>query len=178
MPGLDRDKRMAKPSGAVKALEATIGSELGASDWFAFSQREVDVFAALTDDWDFMHNDPQWASSSQWGSTIVHGLLTLSLIPRFIKEASDLPIVSDSIEDGFTLNYGFDRVRFISPFPVASRARGHVEVLDVTPRPPDGHLVRFRITVRTEANPDRPVMVAEHLCFIQQQPTRSAHDDD
>ena len=72
---------MSESAPRLPEARARIGEDLGQSEWFTIGQREVDVFSALTDDWDYMHNDPEWAASRSWGGTIAHGLYVLSCSP-------------------------------------------------------------------------------------------------
>jgi acyl dehydratase len=129
-------------------LHAAVGTEIGKTDWFMVTQRDADLFSALTDDWDFMHNDPAWAQS-RLGGTIAHGLYLLSLLPSFLKQvAPDSPIVaSDEIS---VLNYGFDRVRFASHVHIGERARDCITIEDVTERKPGDFLTRYRHTLEKE----------------------------
>lgn len=155
----------------ITELRARIGTEIGVTDWFTVSQRDADIYAALTDDWDYMHNAPAWAASGPWGGTIAHGMYILSLIPSFLKQTTDLPIVSDSDADGFALNYGFDRVRFVAPLRIGQQARAHIKVLDVIERSPGEHILKTECAVYCDADPERPVMVAENLAYLTFDPT-------
>lgn len=103
--------------GTVEKLEAAIGSTLGTSDWFEIDQRRIDLFAEATDDHQWIHVDPERASSGPHGTTIAHGFLTLSLV---------VPLTSGLIEltpASMKLNYGLDRVRFVNPVPASARVR-------------------------------------------------------
>ena len=150
----------------IAKLKGQVGEELGVTDWFSVSQRDADLYSALTDDWDYMHNDPRWAKTSPWGGTIAHGMYILSLIPSFLKETTDLPIVSDSEDEGFGLNYGFDKVRFISPLPIGQPARARIRLADVTEKTPGNFLLRIEVTVSTKDKPDETVMYAENLAYL------------
>ena len=150
----------------IGSLRAQIGQEIGVTDWFTVTQRDADLYAALTDDWDYMHNDPDWAADSPWQGTIAHGMYLLSLIPSFLKETTDLPIVSDSGADGFGLNYGFDKVRFITPLRIGRRAQARISVIDVTERAPGTYLLKIGCNVYSEDDPDQPVMAAENLSYL------------
>src|SRR5919204_5569601 len=101
----------------IDELKAKVGQELGVSDWHEVTQDEIDAFAEATEDHQFIHVDPERAAETPFGSTIAHGLYTLSLGPVLTDEAFSL--------EGFAfgLNYGYDRVRFPSPLPVDSRVR-------------------------------------------------------
>ena len=149
----------------IERFEARVGEELGVTDWFAVSQEEADAFSALSDDWDYMHNDPAWAEAGPWGGMIAHGIYLLSRIFSFYKAVSDLPLVNDDGEGGFTLNYGFDRVRFVEPLRIGAPARARIALVSVERRPPKDALFKIRITVETEGGA-RPAMVADNLLYL------------
>ena len=153
-------------STTIASLELQVGQELGVTDWFQVTQKDADLFSALTDDWDYMHNDPTWAAQSEWGGTIAHGLYVLSLIPSFLKHTTDLPIVSDNPEDGLGVNYGFNRVRFVAPLRIGDRARAHVSLLDVSERDEGAVLLTTETKVFAESDLETPTMVAENLVYI------------
>ena len=98
-------------------LRARAGDELGVSDWYEVTQAVVDAFAACTEDFQWIHVDVDRARASEAGTTIAHGLLTLSLGPRFNDEIFRV--------EGFrqALNYGYEKVRFPAPVPVGERLR-------------------------------------------------------
>jgi acyl dehydratase len=105
---------------SIDDLRARIGTELGASEWFEIDQRTIDAFADLTHDHYFIHIDPQRAASSTpFGGTIAHGFLTLSMLAPMAYQAC--PVVAGSKTN---VNYGFNKLRFISPVPSGSRIRG------------------------------------------------------
>jgi acyl dehydratase len=146
----------------LEQLRDQVGQEVGVTDWFTVTQRDADLFSALTDDWDYMHNDPDWAQS-RFGGTIAHGLYVLSLVPRFLKEvAPSLPIVATA--DASVLNYGFDTVRFISPLRIGEQARDRVELLSLSEKRPGDYLARYRHTIEGQLG-GRPFLVAESLSY-------------
>ena len=103
----------------LKTLRQKVGQEVGRSSWIVVDQAMIDGFANLTDDCQFIHVDPIRASAeTPFGGTIAHGFLTLSLLSKMAYDA--LPNI-----DGSTLglNYGFDKIRFLSPVPEGSRIR-------------------------------------------------------
>ncbi|MGP3533278.1 MaoC family dehydratase [Microbacterium sp. RD1] len=109
-------------SGAVELcgateIEAIVGQTLGWSSWQAITQRDVDRFADVTGDHQWIHTDPTRAATGPFGTTIAHGYLTLALIPRLLNDVVQI--------SGFsaTLNYGLNRVRFPAAVPVGSRIR-------------------------------------------------------
>lgn len=101
----------------IDELRASAGQELGVSEWRTIEQGQISAFAESTGDHYWIHTDPERAAGTAIGSTIAHGLLTLSLGPVFSYEIYELT--------GFEmyLNYGFGKVRFTAPVPVGSRVR-------------------------------------------------------
>jgi acyl dehydratase len=105
---------------SIDDLRARIGTELGVSDWFEIDQRTIDAFADLTHDHYFIHIDAQRAAATTpFGGTIAHGFLTLSMLAPMAYQAC--PVVAGSRTN---VNYGFNKLRFISPVPSGSRIRG------------------------------------------------------
>jgi acyl dehydratase len=145
----------------VDRIRDKVGQELFVSDWLEIRQVDVDVFAALTRDWDYMHNDPAWArDKGPWGTTIAHGFYLLSLVSHFHGLAG-FPTLAT--EDEYVLNYGLDRVRFTEPVLVGDRVRMRFRVLGIDQRKPGRELVRTQAIVETERCGDRPHMIAESL---------------
>ena len=134
-----------------------VGSELGCSDWMLIDQAKIDDFARVTEDHQFIHVDPVRAAATPFGSTIAHGLLTLSLI---------VPLCWDFVPklDGTTLllNYGFDKVRFVAPVRVDSRIRARASLADIRERRPGQILVCLDVTIEIE-NEQSPALVAQWL---------------
>ena len=145
-----------------ESLSARVGEEIGVTDWFAVTQKDADLFSAMTDDWDYMHNDPAWATP-RFGGTIAHGLYVLSLLPHFMKEIlPELPIVASS--SASSLNYGYNKVRFISHLLIGQRARDRVVLVSVNEKRPGEYLTTYSHTVERE-NEERPFMVAESCAY-------------
>ncbi|MBA3741871.1 MaoC family dehydratase [Sporichthya sp.] len=105
---------------------AASGTDLGSSDWLTVDQKRIDTFAEATGDHQWIHVDPEKAASGPFGTTIAHGLLTLSLYPVLMFEVYEV----QNIKMG--LNYGFNKVRFPSPVPVDSEVRLTVSIGEVT----------------------------------------------
>ena len=133
------------------------GRELAPSSWLEITQERVQMFADATDDHQFIHLDPVRAAATPFGGTIAHGYLTLSLLVRLNQESALIP-------EGrtMTVNYGADKVRFVSPVLVGSRIRSQQKVLEVTQRSPGYWLIRTAVTVEIE-NSAKPAMLAEVL---------------
>jgi acyl dehydratase len=140
---------------SVDELRAAAGSPVGVSDWVTVDQHRIDLFADATDDHQWIHVDAARAQEGPFGTTIAHGFLTLSLLPRLIESVY-------RIDGGrMGINYGLNRVRFTAPLPVGSRVRGHVELLDVS-EVTGGVQVTTKVTVEAEGV-ERPALVAEWL---------------
>jgi acyl dehydratase len=139
----------------IDELKTKIGEELGVSDWHEVTQEEIDAFAEATGDHQWIHVDPERAAQTPFGGTIAHGLLTLSLGPRFTYEAYSL--------EGFAfgLNYGYDRVRFPAPLPVNAKVRMRA-VLTSVDEVPGGIQIKVTQTFEIDGG-EKPVCVAEQL---------------
>src|ERR1700755_1806370 len=101
----------------LEELKAAEGEDLGVSDWHEVSQKDVNTFADVTGDHQWIHLDVDRARQTPFGGTIVHGYLTLSLAPGLTEQIFELKGFA------FTLNYGLNRVRFPAPLPVGTRVR-------------------------------------------------------
>ncbi len=139
----------------IPALKQLVGEELGVTGWRAISQEQVNAFADLTDDRQWIHCDVERARQSPFGGTIAHGFLTVALAPSFVNELFAVSDVS------FGLNYGLDRVRFPSPVPVGSRIRMRA-TLAAADEIPGGLQTTMVLTFEIEDG-DKPVCVAESL---------------
>jgi len=136
-------------------LKQAEGEILGTSDWHEVTQADVDAFADVTGDHQWIHVDVERAKETPFGGTIAHGYFTLSLIPLLSRQVFGM--------EGFTfaLNYGLNRVRFPAPLPVGSRVRLSVKVLEVLGIP-GGAQTTMEMTVEREGG-DKPVCVAESV---------------
>ncbi len=141
-------------------LASSLGEEIAVSDWFTIDQAGADAFGNLTDDWDPMHNDPEWGRQGPWGGTIAHGYHVLSLLSSFSKHAAGLPVLTN--ERVYALNYGLDKVRFITPLRVDKRARDRIVLSEIREKRPGEYLVKTTHTIEIEGE-DKPFMVAEAL---------------
>lgn len=145
---------------AIDELTALAGTEAGVSRWFTIGQKRIDSFADITEDRQFIHVDPEAARASPFGGTIAHGFLTLSMLSSLAIDA--LPCVEGR---AMGVNYGFDKLRFVSPVPAGARIRGRFKLQSVTPRSPTEFLVRYMATVEIEGV-DKPAIVAEWLTLL------------
>ena len=153
---------MNKPS-SIEFLEARLGQEIYVSDWKVISQQETDTFAKLTNDEDPMHNDPDWAAQTHWGGTIVQAAHVLSLGVAVISE-TDVPLHTKSDGDTYVLNYGYDRVRVISPLSVGHRFRYRGKIVDIRAKSEKEYVLKFDVTVEVEDR-EKPFMVYESLIY-------------
>jgi acyl dehydratase len=138
-------------------LKSMVGSELGCSDWFEVDQARIDDFARVTEDHNFIHVEPARAAATSFGSTIAHGLLTLSLI---VHLCADFVPQLDNRE--LLLNYGFDKVRFVTPVRAGSRVRARASLASLTERQPDQWLVGMQVLIEIEGEA-RPALAAAWL---------------
>lgn len=146
-------------TGGVAALRELVGQEIGVADWHEVTQARIDAFAAATEDFEAIHVDPRRGRDTPFGTTIAHGLYTLSLGPKFLYEMWEVEGVS------LALNYGFNRVRFVSPVPVDSRVRMRAKVLSIE-ETSAGSLVTVEQTFEIEGQ-ERPACVAESLVLYR-----------
>jgi acyl dehydratase len=139
-------------------LKDAEGQELGASEWHEVTQKDIDAFADVTGDHQWIHVDPERARDTPFGGTIAHGYYTLSLAPRFSEQILKL--------EGFAfgVNYGLNKVRFPAPLPVGSRVRMRGKVASVEPIP-GGAQLALELTFEREGG-DKPVCVAETLARV------------
>ena len=148
----------AKPVLTIAELEARIGQEIGLSPWILVDQARIDAFADVTEDHQFIHVDPQAAKArTPFGGTIAHGFLTLSLLSRMAIDA--LPHVAGR---RMGINYGFDKVRFLTPLVSGSRVRGRFHMREVMRRGDKDVLFRYQVQVEIEGQ-DKPALVADWL---------------
>ncbi len=136
---------------------APVVGEETASSWVAVDQNLINQFADLTNDHAFIHVDPERAKQSPLGGTIAHGLLTLSLLPAMAYEA-----MPDGGDFKMTVNYGYDKIRFLTPVHSGKRVRGRFKILSFTEIRPDEWRKLIGVTVDIEGEP-KPALVAEWL---------------
>src|SRR3954451_24096780 len=140
----------------VAELPSWVGKEVGPGEWHEITQERVDQFAEATGDHQWIHVDPERAAAGPFGGTIAHGYLTLSLVPMLNWELWTFTGAAMGV------NYGSDKVRFLTPVRVGSRVRLRVKVLSVDPRPDGSLLVKNQATVEVEGS-EKPALVAHTL---------------
>ena len=140
-------------------IKAAVGTEVGASGWIEITQDRINKFAEATCDEQWIHVDQNRAKQElPGGKTIAHGLLSLSLAPMFIRSVMGLKGLKS------TLNYGADRIRYLSPVPAGSKLRGRVTIAEVEDVPPDGLRVNYHLVIEIESG-KRPACVAELIAL-------------
>ncbi len=145
----------------VSTLGQFVGQELGVSDWLLIDQERINQFADGTGDHQWIHVDVERAKrESPFGSTIVHGYLTLSLLAAMQME---LGIIPASVSQA--LNYGLDRVRFLAPVKVGARIRNRVVLVAVEPQGKGRLLLKTQNTVEIEGE-TKPALIAETLALL------------
>jgi acyl dehydratase len=143
---------------SIDALKQRIGQEIGVSPWHLIDQTLIDRFADVTSDPQFIHVDPvRAAADAPFGGTIAHGFLTLSLLSVMGQQA--LPAIEGRV---MGINYGFDRIRFLSPVRSGARVRGRFTLADVKPRPPRDLALQYRVTVEIDGEA-KPALVADWI---------------
>jgi acyl dehydratase len=143
----------------VEGMQSLIGQEIGPSEWRPITQEDIDTFAELSGDDQWIHVDVERAKTeSPFGTTIAHGNLTLSLVDGF-----RMALISST---GFTLgvNYGWNRIRFPTPVPAGARVRAKAEVVEVEEVGGGWHQVVTRFTLEVEGS--------EKPCFAGDSVTR------
>ncbi|MBB5167704.1 MaoC family dehydratase [Mycobacterium sp. AZCC_0083] len=134
---------------------AAKGSQFGPTEWLTISQERVNLFADATDDHQWIHVDPEKAAAGPFGGTIAHGLLTLSLLPHFSQQLYRVANIA------LAVNYGYNKVRFITPVKVGANVRARGELTSVNQL--DGAVqATTTITVEIEGT-DKPAAVVESI---------------
>ena len=144
------------------AIDIPPGGEVSVSDWILVDQKMIDGFGAVTLDPDPMHIVPAWAATGPFGGTIAFGFLTVSLLTRALHSAMGTEPGKDAATLGHYLNYGFDRLRLVTPVPVGARVRGHFWKLRQREDEKRRLLTTFGCRIEIEGV-ERPALVAEWL---------------
>jgi acyl dehydratase len=137
----------------LSSLKQRVGEELAVGDWVTVDQPMIDKFAEATGDHQWIHIDAERAKKGPFGTTIAHGFLTLSLLPKLAESAIKIEDVRMGV------NYGLNRVRFPAPVPSGSRIRARMKLLSFEPIDGGAQLV-MEVTMEREGG-DKPVCVAE-----------------
>jgi acyl dehydratase len=142
--------------GSVDELAALKGQPIGDSDWVSVTQEAVNLFADATGDHQWIHVDPEKAADGPFGTTIAHGYLTLSLLPRLFQTMYRVEGIKMAV------NYGLNKVRFPAPVPVGSTVRARGSVVDVADLGDGAYQVTLSTTVEVQGA-QKPACVAESV---------------
>ena len=147
------------PTEKFADLPSLEGQEIGVSDWLLIDQHRVDTFADATGDHQWIHVDVERAKATPFlGGTIAHGFLTLSLVP-FLSSGM---LTVEGVTHG--INYGLDKVRFISMVHVGKRVRLRQKLVSATAKS-GGWLIKSEMVMEIEGA-DKPAMISENLSMI------------
>ncbi len=136
------------------------GHKFEPSEWMTIEQDRIDTFADCTEDHQFIHVDAEKAAQTPFGTTVAHGFLTLSMLTRLMENTGFYP---EGIVMG--LNYGCDKVRFLTPVKSGARIRARAEVLSVDQKDDNRFLIKQNITVEIEGE-EKPALIAEWLTMM------------
>ena len=143
----------------LKELTDRVGEHIGVGDWLLVDQARVDAFADATIDHQWIHRAGPEADAGPFGGPIAHGFLTLSLLPHLLSTA---PPLTDGA--AMMINYGLDRVRFVTPVPVGSRIRASVALKEVTPIV-NGAQITLAVTIDMDGS-ERPAAYVESVLRV------------
>lgn len=150
-----------KPPITLEAYQGMVGKEIGVSSWHLIDQPRIDTYADVTEDHQFIHVDPERAKTeTAFGTTIAHGFLTMSMMSVMSYEV--MPVIAGTT---MGVNYGFDKLRFISPVRSGRRVRGRFVLAEAKLRKAGELQSRTNVTVEIEGE-DKPALVAEWLGLI------------
>ena len=141
-------------------LPGLVGQELEPSPWLEITQERVNQFAEATNDFQFIHVDPERAAKTPFGGPVAHGFLSLSLLSYLNAESAIMP---EGLVMG--INYGSDKVRYLMPVRVGKRIRSRQTVLAVDEKKPGQWLIKTACTVDIEGE-ETPALVAEILSMM------------
>ena len=142
----------------IADLESASEQDLGVSDWHTATQEHINQFAEATGDHQWIHVDPEMAKQGPFGTTVAHGYLSLSLLPKLLGEVMT---VSDA---KMGVNYGTDKIRFTNPVPSGSRVRAKAKLVE-SQRKGDGILYKVGVEIEIEGQ-DKPALVGEVLYLV------------
>ena len=150
-----------KPPVSLEAYQKLVGQEVGVSSWHLVDQKRIDAYADVIEDHQFIHVDPARAKAeTSFGTTIAHGFLTMSLLSIMSYEV--MPVISGTT---MGVNYGFDKLRFISPVRSGSRVRGRFTLAEAKLRKEKELQSRTNVTIEIEGE-EKPALVADWLGLI------------
>lgn len=147
---------MSKTNLTLRSLESMVGKEVGVSPWVEIPQSRIDQFAEATGDFQWIHVDPERARESPFGSTIAHGFLTLSMLPKLTESTFEFS------DRKMGVNYGLNKVRFTAPVPAGAKIRGRFVLAKYEKIDGNGVQTTWTATIEREGG-DKPVCIAETI---------------
>jgi acyl dehydratase len=147
---------MSKTSLSLRSLESRVGQEVGVSPWVEIAQERIDQFAEATGDFQWIHVDREKAKGSPFGTTIAHGFLTLSMLPKLTESTFEFS------DRRMGVNYGLNKVRFTSPVPAGAKIRGRFTLAKYEKIEGNGVQTTWNVVMEREGG-DKPVCVAETI---------------
>jgi len=144
-----------KSSLKIRDLEGRVGEEIAVSPWVDMPQERIDLFAKATEDFQWIHVDRERAKQSSFGTTIAHGFLTLSMLPKLTESTFEFS------DRKMGVNYGLNKVRFTAPVPAGAKIRGRFTLAKYEALE-GGVQTTWSVIVERQGE-DKPVMVAETI---------------
>lgn len=148
------------PVATIEEIQSKTGSEIGVSDWILIDQDRINQFAAVTEDHQFIHVDPEAAKKTPFRTTVAHGFLTLSLLSRMAEGVMLHPATMR-----MAVNYGFDKVRFMAPVKSGKNIRGHFKLLSAEEKRPSQWQITYEVTVEIEGE-EKPALIADWIGYM------------
>ncbi len=140
----------------LQEMAAKVGEIIGTSDWLLIDQNRINAFADTTDDHQFIHVDAEKAKMTPFGGTIAHGFLTVSMLSALMESCGA------TVEAQMSVNYGFNKLRFLSPVKSGKRIRGHFKLLEMIEKRPGQWQQTVEANVEIEGE-DKPALLAEWI---------------
>lgn len=142
----------------IEDIADFLGKEVGLTDWIEINQAQINKFADATGDHQYIHVHEERAAETPFGATIAHGFLTLSLLSKLSSMNGGVKLKNSVMG----INYGLDKVRFVSPVKVNSRIRARFELVSAEEKKPKHYLLKHNVTVEIEGV-EKPALIAEWL---------------
>lgn len=149
------------PAFSTDEIASKVGEQMGTSEWIEVAQDRINTFAECTGDHQFIHINPEMAKMTPFGTTIAHGFLTLSLIPKMSENNAAAAVEGARMG----VNYGLNKLRFIAPVKNGKKVRGHFKLTGYDLKAPGQHLLTQEVTVEIEGE-DKPALIAETLTLL------------
>lgn len=137
-----------------------VGTQFAPSEWVTIDQDRINSFADCTEDHQFIHIDEEKAAQTPFGGTIAHGFLTLSMLSKLAEGEGVIP---ENVVMG--INYGFDKVRFLTPVRAGKRVRAHRKLVSVQEKDGGRFLMKTEVSVEIEGE-ESPALIAEWLAMV------------